>query len=53
MRNNSYYTPTAQLKECGQPLAQWQAAGRDVGSTVHAIPADGVIIGWARELLGF
>ena len=31
----------------------WQASGRDVGSTVNAIPADEIIIGWAREMLGF
>ena len=35
------------------PLAQWQAAGEDKGSTVGAFPADDEVIGWAKKLLSF
>lgn len=53
MHDNSIYTPDGKMGNiCGQPLAQRQAAGIDLKSAVHNWPADEVIIGWARQLLG-
>jgi len=45
MYNNSYYTPAGTITECGGPL-------KEKGSTVAALPADNVIIGWAKAKLG-
>ena len=51
IRNNTYFTPTGKINECGMDLAKLQKGGGDPGSTVSKIPADDTIIGWARELL--
>lgn len=51
MGNNSYYTSTGKLTECGKSLADAQKDGMDQGSTVSSIPSDDAILGWARELL--
>jgi len=48
MANNSYYTPTGKVTECGKPLAQ----SGDMGSTVAKTPTDATIIGWASAKLG-
>jgi hypothetical protein len=51
MANNTVYSPTGNVTECGMPLAQWQAQGNDQGTTAHAF-ADGdlpgLAIAWAR-----
>ena len=41
------------MTECGKDLPAWQKGGEDKDSTVAKLPADGDIIGWAKELLGF
>lgn len=51
MGNNSYYTSTGQITECGKSLADSQKDGMDLGSTVSMYPSDDSIIAWARELL--
>mmetsp|Transcript_4055 Transcript_4055/g.6173 ORF Transcript_4055/g.6173 Transcript_4055/m.6173 type:complete len:357 (-) Transcript_4055:62-1132(-) len=51
--NNEYYTTTGNVTECGMPLAAWQAQGNDHGSKVKSLPADGMVIQWARFLLDF
>jgi hypothetical protein len=40
MRNNSYFTSTGAITECGQPLAAWQkaSASNDPLSTVSKLP---------------
>ena len=55
MHDNEYYTADGNITECGMPLASWQAKGddNDKGSTVAVYPKDDVIIGWAKEKLGF
>jgi hypothetical protein len=54
IRNNTYYTATGEVEECGMPLAEWQSQGHDPGSTVLPHPKDdATIIGWAKDLLGF
>lgn len=55
--NNTYYTPTGALRECGMTLQEWQAhdpAHNDVGTTAQAFPADltGRLIAAARVVLG-
>lgn len=55
MANNSYYTPSGDVSECGSSLADWQAkdpTNNEPGSSVAKTPSSGVIIGWARSVLG-
>jgi len=49
--SNQYFTPTGNITECGVDLADWQAKGFDVRSTVASTPDADTIIGWARETL--
>jgi hypothetical protein len=54
---NRYVSPTGVVKECGLPLAEWQArdrAANDPGSVAEAYPADlaTAAVAWARALLG-
>ena len=49
--NNTYYTTTGKISECGEDLTKLQQGGGDPGSTVGKMPTDDAIIGWARELL--
>ena len=51
MHDNDYYTPDGTAKECSTDLAGMQAKGMELGSSVATIPADDVILGWAKELL--
>ena len=55
VHDNEYYTSDGNITECGMSLAAWQAKGadNDKGSTVAPYPKDEVIIGWAKEKLGF
>ena len=52
MGNNTVYSPTGNVTECGMSLVAWQAQGNDLGTTAHAY-ADGdlpgLAISWARE----
>ena len=50
--NNTVYSPTGAITECGKTLAQWQAAGNDAGTVAAPYPADDVILAIARNLLG-
>ena len=50
--NNTIYSPTGAIKECGTTLAQWQAAGNDPGSVAKPYPDDSVILAAARSILG-
>jgi hypothetical protein len=51
--NNTLWVPhgTA-ITECGMALSAWQAQGGDPGTTVADYPADSVVLGVARQLLG-
>lgn len=55
VHDNSYYTATGNVTECGTTLDKWQAMGadHDSGSVVAPYPKDDVVIGWARAKLGF
>ena len=55
VHDNEYYTSSGNVSECGMDLKAWQAKSddNDKGSTVAAWPKDEVIIGWAKEKLGF
>jgi hypothetical protein len=50
--NNTIWSPTGKITECGTSLAQWQAAGNDPGTTGSPYPADGTVLGLARTILG-
>ena len=50
--NNTIYSPTGAITECGMPLAEWQELGNDAGTTAQAWPQDQVVLGAARQLLG-
>lgn len=54
VHDNRYFLPTADVYECGLPLAEYQAscASCDPGSTAAAWPADDVILTAARAALG-
>lgn len=49
--NNTIYTPTGTVNECGMPLAEWVAKGNDPGSSVHPYPADDTLLGLAKDVL--
>lgn len=53
--NNSVFTPTGQIKECGVSFAQWQANGNDKGTTVAAYSqlTDAAILAAASAALGW
>lgn len=51
MSGNQYFTLSGDITVCDKPLAQAQAEGMDVGSSVERWPADDVILGWARDIL--
>jgi hypothetical protein len=50
--NNTVWSPTGAITECGMSLAAWQAKGGDPGTTASPFPADAVVIAAARALLG-
>jgi hypothetical protein len=50
--NNTVYTPTGNVSECGQALTAWQAAGNDLGTTTAPYPPTSTLLGIAQELLG-
>lgn len=52
--NNTLYTQSGNVQECGLPLASWQAQNpaNDPGSTVAEYPADDTLIAVARTILG-
>lgn len=51
--NNTVYTPTGTVTECGQTLTQWQANGGDPGTVATAVTAavPDALIGIGRSLL--
>jgi hypothetical protein len=49
--NNSVYSPTGNISECGVSLATWQAQGHDVGTTAAPYPAAQDVIAWAKAAL--
>jgi hypothetical protein len=51
VHDNQYFTPDGSLAECHMSLAEWQAEGRDVGSTVSVGPPDSTVVQWGRDLL--
>eukprot|EP00397_Hematodinium_sp_SG-2012_P008391 GEMP01008450.1.p1 GENE.GEMP01008450.1~~GEMP01008450.1.p1 ORF type:complete len:826 (-),score=200.92 GEMP01008450.1:1024-3501(-) len=51
--HNSYYTKNGSISECGMDLADWQALGNDVSSTVSTWPRDEEIIQWWHDKIGF
>ncbi len=50
--NNTVWTPTGKVTECGMTLAAWQAQGGDPGTTAGVWPDDSVVLAIARNLIG-
>eukprot|EP01116_Phalansterium_solitarium_P023012 TRINITY_DN785_c0_g1_i1.p1 TRINITY_DN785_c0_g1~~TRINITY_DN785_c0_g1_i1.p1 ORF type:complete len:881 (-),score=338.00 TRINITY_DN785_c0_g1_i1:265-2871(-) len=51
--NNTVYSPTGAITECGMSLKQWQAKGNDPGTVAIAgYPTDEQLIAWSRAVLG-
>ena len=52
VHDNTIWSPTGAITECGTSLANWQAQGHDLGTTAGPYPADSVVLAIARGLLG-
>ena len=52
VHDNTIYTPTADVTECGMSLAAWQAQGGDPGTVARVWPADADLLALARAMLG-
>jgi hypothetical protein len=52
VHDNSIYTPTGRVTECGQSLAAWQATGGDPGTVALVTPDDATLLALARTALG-
>ena len=50
--NNTVWSPTGAITECGMPLSTYQSKGGDVGSKALPYPDDAVVLGLARALMG-
>lgn len=50
--NNTVFSPTGRLTECGFPLRVWQKSGHDHDTLGLAYPSDEVILTIARSMLG-
>eukprot|EP00937_MAST-01D_sp_MAST-1D-sp2_P000871 g871.t1 len=53
MHDNAVFAPDGQFSVCGLSLAQLQARGFEVGTTVAKLPAASTVLGWAEALLAF
>lgn len=49
--NNTIWSPTGAVTECGKPLADWQAEGNDVSTKALPYPDDAVVLNVVRETL--
>lgn len=52
MANNTYYTSTGSVTECGAKLADWQKQGNDGGSEAAIWPTDAALTALAAAKLG-
>ncbi len=55
VHDNSIYTPTATVTECGMSLAAWQAAApgvNDPGTVALVTPNDATLLALAKTALG-
>lgn len=50
--NNTIWTPTGKVTECGTSLQNWQSQGNDLGTTASTFPSDQVVLNLARSILG-
>ena len=51
VRNNTIWTPTGKVTECGKSLAEWQAGGNDVGTRALPYPDDATVLDIVRKTL--
>ncbi len=52
VHDNTVWSPTGAVTECGKSLAAYQAAGGDPGTVASPYPDDSVVLGVARQLMG-
>lgn len=52
VHNNTIFSPTGAITECGMSLAAWQAQGNDPGTTAQAYVNDSVLIAYGYKVLG-
>lgn len=51
VHNNTVWSPTGHITECGKNLTQWQAEGNDVGTVSLPYPPDAVVLAVVRKTL--
>ena len=52
VHDNTIYTPTGKVTECGMSLAAWQALGNDPGTVATVTPDDATLLALSRAALG-
>ena len=52
VHDNTVWSPTGAVTECGTSLAQYQSKGGDPGTKASAYPDDSVVLAVARKLMG-
>ena len=50
--DNRVYTMDGKASESGKSIAEWQAQGHDLGTTVTTMPPDATLISVAKAILG-
>lgn len=50
--NNTVFSPTGKVTECGMPLEKWVALGHDLNSTAHPWPEDAELLAVMAATLG-
>lgn len=48
---NEVWSPSGNITECGMPLSEWQAGGKDRGTVARSYPSDEEVTELARRLL--
>jgi len=51
VHDNTIWSPTGSITECGQSLADWQAAGNDPGTAATPYPDDQAVLSIVKETL--
>jgi len=52
VHDNTIYTPSGRVTECGKSLADWQAQGGDPGTIATTTPTDDALLALAKTALG-
>ena len=52
VHDNTIYTPTGKVTECGMSLTAWQSQGNDPGTIALPTPDDATLLALAKSMLG-